>query len=1089
MAWCHLTTECEMRARVSCVVMLLATVWPVALLVEAGNLQVENPLLLQPPANQKNLHFGFSLSHYTSNNQRWLLVGAPKSNVSKPEVKHPGGLYKCLLSESDGAGVCEEMEVNLDNQDAPFWAKGNNTDQGLGFSLASDGEAIVVCAPQWYAERQKYNEKNYLPVGMCFAAKSPSYEFKGFSPPFDGYGVLNMSYLNTGSCQFGVSAAHLKEPNTFALGAPGCWTWRGDTWEVGLGSELDMHDLRYLGKEIWQDGRMNINWENSHYLGYSVASFKFAGQNAIISSIPRVTDESDPTQGKTLGPTILVLTQNPDNKDTLKVSYRISPSKVAANDIRFAFFGYSLATLDVNGDGLEDLVVGAPFYNSSEESYDEGAIFVYMQIASEYEAYEMEEEDNAPQRKGNESFSRFGSCLAAIGDLDGDGYEDLAVGAPFMAVSFDEDAGTGVVYIYMGSKEGLGKDDTRQVIRAAPKQFGFGSSIAQHLPSIEGQGYDLAIGAYDSDTVLVFKSKEVVDVIWSMTFTGKIDLSNNECICEQYAQLCPCIDLNVCLEYHKKIVKYDDNVKFGFNVTLSTEDDELFFLNNKKKFQKKIEVQENEKNCETVEVLTKPGIEEIKSFTIMGYVNFSEEEKRAIIDHHSVIRKSENLPIIIQCNASDIFGCQSDIILQYDILDNYELMSSQSMKIHFNIKNQGETAYDSKLNIRSSDVFKINSVENSEVACEENSKKEIECKLGTLNNNSMVHFNLSLIPTQEFLSSLDTHAPFFDMVAQVTTLSALSNPDTAIKQIKAPIEVQGSLQLIRQQSHPGFVYFNSSSFYKSPKEAKFEEEIGPEIKHIYKILNANKFSIYEADLIVHWPHTINGKYFLYLMENLSISEMNHDCHYPSGLVDPFNIKANTHKEGTQTHEEKTSALVGIGDKSPEYKEITCSFGEIPAGEEITVSLRSRLVFRTLKELELGTTVKNASSSVDLQITKMPVNHDPPSKSSSTISTKISYQNENPDATIPVWLYIVSISGGLLLLGIIVLILWKCGFFKRKRTQSPDNATKNEEEHLTEEEKMEQANEQEEEQEDVKTPVSPMLKETESAAADFEFHRA
>lgn len=63
--------------------------------------------------------------------------------------------------------------------------------------------------------------------------------------------------------------------------------------------------------------------------------------------------------------------------------------QVAANDIRFAFFGYSLATLDVNGDGLEDLVVGAPFYNSSEESYDEGAIFVYMQIASEYEAYEV----------------------------------------------------------------------------------------------------------------------------------------------------------------------------------------------------------------------------------------------------------------------------------------------------------------------------------------------------------------------------------------------------------------------------------------------------------------------------------------------------------------------------------------------------------------------------------------------------------------------------------------------------------------------------------------------------------------------------
>ncbi|XP_063860652.1 integrin alpha-5-like isoform X1 [Scylla paramamosain] len=1088
MAWFHLTRGRETRPHVACVVVMLATWWLVAMPVEAGYLQVENPLGLQTPSNQKNLHFGFSLSHYTSNNQRWLLVGAPKSNASEPDVKHSGGLYKCLLSESNEAGVCEEMLINFANQNSPPWAKSNNTDQGLGFSLASDGEAIVVCAPQWYAERKKFNERNYLPVGMCFAAKSPTYEFKGFSPPFDGQNVRSMSYLNTGSCQFGISAAHLKAQNTFALGAPGCWTWRGDTWEVGLAPDSDKHDLRHLGKQILQDGNMNTKWENSYYLGYSVASFKFAGKNGIVSSIPRITDESDLTEGEALGPSIVVLTQNSDN-NTLKVSLRISPSKVNVDDIRFAFFGYSLATLDMNGDGLEDLVVGAPFYNSSKDFYDQGAIFIYMQIGSEYDPYKMEEEDNAPQRKGSESFSRFGSCLAAIGDLDGDGYEDLAVGAPFMTVGSDEDAGTGVVYIYMGSEEGLGKDDTRQMIKAAPKQFGFGSSIAQQLPSIEGQGYDLAIGAYGSDTVLVFKSKEVVDVIWSMTFIGKIDFSKDECICEQFLRLCPCIDLEVCLMYHKKNVKYEDNIKLGFNITLSTVNDELFFSNEKTELQEKFEVEEDENKCKILSVLAKPGIEEIRSFTIMGHVNFSKEEKRVIIDRHSVIRKSEDLPITIHCNASDISGCQSDVIFQYDILDNYVLMSSQSMKIHFKVKNQGETAYDSKLNIRSNDVFKINNVENDEVACEENIKKEIECKLGRLDNNAKVYFNLSLIPTQEFLSSLDTHAPFFNMTAEVTTLSALSNPDTAIKQIKAPIDVQGSLQLIKQPSQPGFVYFNSSSYYKSAKEAKSEEEIGPDIKHTYKILNANKFSIYEADLTVHWPHTIDGKYFLYLMENLSVSEMNHTCHYPSGLVDPFNLKDDTQKQGSQTHEEKTSALIGIGDKSPEYKEITCSFGEIPAGEEVTVSLKSRLVFRTLKELELGTSVKNASSFVDLQITKMPLNHDPPPPSSSTINTKISYQNENPDAVVPVWLYIVSTLGGLLLLGIIVVILWKCGFFKRNRAQTPDNVAKNEEEHLTEEGKMEQVMEQEEEQEDIKTPVSPMLKETESAAADFEFHRA
>lgn len=65
--------------------------------------------------------------------------------------------------------------------------------------------------------------------------------------------------------------------------------------------------------------------------------------------------------------------------------------QVSSDDIRFAFFGYSLATLDLNGDGLEDLVVGAPFYSNDSnnyDSYDQGAVFIYMQTASEYHANE-----------------------------------------------------------------------------------------------------------------------------------------------------------------------------------------------------------------------------------------------------------------------------------------------------------------------------------------------------------------------------------------------------------------------------------------------------------------------------------------------------------------------------------------------------------------------------------------------------------------------------------------------------------------------------------------------------------------------------
>ncbi|KAG8283961.1 integrin [Homalodisca vitripennis] len=100
-------------------------------------------------------------------------------------------------------------------------------------------------------------------------------------------------------------------------------------------------------------------------------------------------------------------------------------------------FGYEVSTADVNGDGLPDLLVGAPFYFTRE---DGGAVYIYMNKDHCLNC-------SQPVKLTGKSESRFGFAIANLGDLNKDGFEDVAIGAPY--------EGNGTVYIYLGSKDGL----------------------------------------------------------------------------------------------------------------------------------------------------------------------------------------------------------------------------------------------------------------------------------------------------------------------------------------------------------------------------------------------------------------------------------------------------------------------------------------------------------------------------------------------------------------------------------------------------------------------------------------------------------
>jgi hypothetical protein len=91
-----------------------------------------------------------------------------------------------------------------------------------------------------------------------------------------------------------------------------------------------------------------------------------------------------------------------------------------------AHFGLALAGVgDIDGDGVPDLAAGAPYQNVAGQG-NQGRVFLFSGASGQLV---LTLTKPSPQAQ-----AQFGWTLAGVGDVDGDGVPDLAVGAPFQDV-------------------------------------------------------------------------------------------------------------------------------------------------------------------------------------------------------------------------------------------------------------------------------------------------------------------------------------------------------------------------------------------------------------------------------------------------------------------------------------------------------------------------------------------------------------------------------------------------------------------------------------------------------------------------------
>lgn len=137
------------------------------------------------------------------------------------------------------------------------------------------------------------------------------------------------------------------------------------------------------------------------------------------------------------------------------------------------------STLDVDGDGLADVVVGA----DGADDYA-GAAYLYMSGASGL--HTPPQVLPLPPKASN-----FGGVVGSAGDIDGDGYGDLIVGA------YSHDGYSGAAYLYRGGPGGLtGSPLVLLDPDMTPEQDEFGATVAS-AGDVNGDGYADVLASED----------------------------------------------------------------------------------------------------------------------------------------------------------------------------------------------------------------------------------------------------------------------------------------------------------------------------------------------------------------------------------------------------------------------------------------------------------------------------------------------------------------------------------------------------------------------------------------------------------------
>uniref|UniRef100_A0A673N4C8 Integrin alpha-2-like n=1 Tax=Sinocyclocheilus rhinocerous TaxID=307959 RepID=A0A673N4C8_9TELE len=750
--------------------------------------------------------------------------------------------------------------------------------------------------------------------------------------------------------QVGFSAHQTRNKDLILLGAAGAYNWIGTV----VHQTAEKSDV--LPKSAFEKFLDDRN--HSSLLGYSVTSVIDGSSEFYVAGAPRAVHRGQ----------VIVYSINSQNQPVIIDSQR--------GDQIGSYFGSVLCPVDVDADGVTDLLlVGAPMYMSEEKS-ETGRVHLFTITKGIL--------SNQGFLEGSQKNARFGTAITVVPDLNLDGFSDVVVGAPL------EGNGQGAVYIYNGDRKTIRKQSSQKIVatKLDPALKFFGRSL-DGSGDMNGDSIpDVVVGAFGK--VVQLWSRGVAVVTAKVSFTpDKISILSKPC--RYSGRQVSCFKAKVCFSATFKPANPLGPVDIRYNLTLDADlqssrvSPRGHFSNLDRVIQKDMSVSAQDL-CEEHDVYVQETPDLVNPIALRVDIVVSHADANPVLDIFSPTAWEF---FVSDCGQDDV--CFSDLVLT--------VQNKRRLSFTVTVMNRKENAYNARVSASySSNLFYASVTPQTEGA-------EVKCTLMKESDTLICQVSYPALRTDQsvtFVVNFDFNLNQLQKDANVVfeALSDSTEETPADNKMSVSIPVQYNSEIILSRSDVKQYFILIGRLLHSAIYIAFVD-IGPDFNFNLKV-SPGTVPVSLVYLTVSLPNSTRaGNPLLYITSiKTSPAEKIHCA--GSHLIDPFKIIEKPYP--VRFTEESFRGTDELNCKTATCRSIQCVLKDLVEKNDYYVNVTTNIWKGTFT-----------------MVNKL-------------ISVLFLYQSglmlgkSGAKADVPVGVIIGSVIGGLLLLALAVALLWKVLYF-------------------------------------------------------------